>query len=127
MRTTLLLLTLLVTTTFTGCAPTAVPGTEAAPDSALERVYVPVPHLSVYDAGVAHATGDVAANAGTATATETAGAVHAAARSTVRRLGTCRAGVTGRVVVGMTAQLSRRMVPHQESRIPTRLLPVCGT
>ena len=66
---------------------------------------MPVPPLECVEA--VGAGGEHAANAGTATATETAGAVHAAARSTERRLGTGRAGVTGRVVVGMTAQLSR--------------------
>jgi hypothetical protein len=53
------------------------------------------PQSSRYDAVTALA-GEHAAYAGTATATETAGAVQAAARSTVRRLGAYVSGVSGR-------------------------------
>jgi hypothetical protein len=35
---TLLLVTVLVTKTLIGCAPTPLPGTDAEPDAALERV-----------------------------------------------------------------------------------------
>ena len=86
------------TITVSGCAPdrAGAGGADQAGDGRPRLGGVVRRPVELVVASRTPPAGEHAAYAGTATATETAGAVQAAARSTVRRLGTYESGVAGR-------------------------------